>query len=124
MVEVAEDASFRRVVATTPAPISEASDWTCRVLVGGVKASRTYWYRFTDAEGLGSRIGRTSTAPADNDPRPVSFAFVSCQNANDGAQNAHRRMIYEITPSFRTRRSVASAQTCPRRNALRRPCHR
>jgi alkaline phosphatase D len=95
MVEVAEDASFRRVVATTPAPISEASDWTCRVLVGGLKASRIYWYRFTDPEGLGSRIGRTGTAPADNDPRPVSFAFVSCQNANDGAQNAYRRMIYE-----------------------------
>ena len=25
------------------------SDWTCRVLVGGLKPAREYWYRFTDA---------------------------------------------------------------------------
>src|SRR5580700_11636656 len=33
-VEVAEDERFTRVVATAVAPVSEASDWTCRVLVG------------------------------------------------------------------------------------------
>ena len=54
-----------------------------------------YWYRFTDADGFGSRIGRTLTAPSDDDPRPVRFAFVSCQNVNQGAQNAYRRMIFE-----------------------------
>ena len=48
-VEVAEDEAFRRVVAHAPAPVSAASDWTTRVLVGGLKPSRTYWYRFTDA---------------------------------------------------------------------------
>jgi alkaline phosphatase D len=94
-VEVAEDERFARVVATASAPISAASDWTCRVLVGGLKPSRVYWYRFTDSEGFGSRIGRTLTAPALDDPRPVRFVFVSCQNANDGAQNAYRRMIFE-----------------------------
>ena len=30
-----------------------------------------------------------------DDARPVRFAFVSCQNANQGAQNAYRRMIFE-----------------------------
>jgi alkaline phosphatase D len=40
-------------------------------------------------------MGRTNTAPADEDARPVRFAFVSCQNANQGAQNAYRRMIFE-----------------------------
>ncbi len=93
--EVALDASFREVVASQAVPIAEDSDWTCRVLVGGLKPSRVYWYRFTDAHGFGSRIGRTITAPADDDPRPVRFAFVSCQNANLGAQNAYRRMIFE-----------------------------
>ena len=83
-VEVAEDKSFRRVIATAPAPISAASDWTCRVLVGGLKPASVYWYRFTDEDGNGSRIGRTLTAPADDDPRPVRFAFVSCQNVNRG----------------------------------------
>jgi len=94
-VEVAEDAGFHRVVATAEAPVSAESDWTCRVLAGGLKPSTVYWYRFTDARGNGSRIGRTITAPTDQDERPVRFAFVSCQNANDGAQNAYRRMIYE-----------------------------
>ena len=94
-VEVSEDEAFTQIIATAEAPISEASDWTCRVLVGGLKPAHVYWYRFTDADGNGSRIGRTITAPADDDPRPVRFAFVSCQNANQGAQNAYRRMIYE-----------------------------
>jgi len=94
-VEVAEDESFRHVIATAQAPISAESDWTCRALVGGLKPRTVYWYRFTDPQGFGSRIGRTMTAPADDDPKPVHFAFVSCQNANDGAQNAYRRMIFE-----------------------------
>jgi len=94
-VEVAEDQSFQRVVATASAEVSAAADWTCRVLVGGLKPARVYWYRFTDPNGFGSRIGRTITAPADIDSRPVRFAFVSCQNANHGAQNAYRRMIFE-----------------------------
>ena len=62
-VEVAEDEGFRRVVAQARVPISQASDWTGRVLVGGLKPARVYWYRFTDADGFGSRIGRTITAP-------------------------------------------------------------
>ncbi len=94
-VEVSEDELFARVVASAAAPISAASDWTCRVLVGGLKPNHVYWYRFTDSEGFGSRVGRTITAPAVDDPNPVRFVFVSCQNANDGAQNAYRRMIFE-----------------------------
>ena len=94
-VEVAEDQSFQHVVATARTPVSAASDWTCRVLVGGLKPAQVYWYRFADKEGNGSRVGRTITAPDTSDARPVSFAFVSCQNANQGAQNAYRRMIFE-----------------------------
>ena len=94
-VEVAEDEAFRRVVAQSEAPASAAADWTTRVLVGGLKPSRTYWYRFSDVQGNGSRIGRTITAPADDDPRPVNFAFVSCQSVNEGTLNAYRRMIFE-----------------------------
>ena len=94
-VEVAEDANFRRVVATAPAPVSAASDWTSRVLVGGLKPARTYWYRFTDAHGNGSRVGRTITAPLPDDPRPVTFAFVSCQDVNESKLNGYRRMIFE-----------------------------
>jgi alkaline phosphatase D len=94
-VEVAEDEAFRRVIAHAPAPVSSAADWTARVLIGGLEPARTYWYRFTDADGNGSRVGRTITAPLPNDPRTVNFAFVSCQDVNEGKLNAFRRMIYE-----------------------------
>ncbi|WP_294054469.1 alkaline phosphatase D family protein [Sphingomonas sp.] len=94
-VEVALDSEFRRVVATARAPVLAAADWTCRALVGGLSAATTYWYRFTDATGAGSRIGRTITAPRADDPRPVRFAFVSCNSVNEGAQNAYARMIWE-----------------------------
>jgi alkaline phosphatase D len=94
-VEVATDPEFRRVVANASAPVSAAADWTSRVLVGGLKPATTYWYRFTDADGNGSRIGRTITAPRPDDPRAVNFAFVSCQTVNEGALNGYRRMIFE-----------------------------
>lgn len=94
-VEVAEDEAFHRVVAQAPAPVSSASDWTARVLIGGLQPACVYWYRFTDAEGNGSRIGRTITAPSPDDRRPVNFAFVSCQDINEGKLNGYRRMIYE-----------------------------
>jgi alkaline phosphatase D len=94
-VEVAEDPAFERVVATARTRALAAADHTCRVLVGGLAAARVYWYRFSDDLGRGSRVGRTRTAPAANDPAPVRFAFVSCQNVCEGAQNAYRRMIFE-----------------------------
>lgn len=95
VVEVAEDEAFRRAVAQERALVSSAADWTVRVLVGGLKPGRTYWYRFTDGEGNGSRVGRTITAPLADDPRKVNFAFVSCQDVNEGKLNGYRRMIYE-----------------------------
>ena len=94
-VEIAEESAFQRVVSTADVPVSAAADWTCRVLVGGLKPAQVYWYRFADKAGMGSRVGRTITAPLPDDPRPVKFVFISCQNANQGAQNAYRRMIFE-----------------------------
>ena len=94
-VEVAEDEAFQHVIAHAPAPVSAASDWTTRVLVAGLSPSHVYWYRFTDEEGHGSRTGRTITAPAADNPRPINFAFVSCQDLNEGKLNAYRRMIFE-----------------------------
>jgi alkaline phosphatase D len=94
-VEVAEDQAFRRVIAHAQAPVSSAADWTARVLIAGLEPARTYWYRFTDADGNGSRVGRTITAPLPDDSRKVNFAFVSCQDINEGKLNGSRRMIYE-----------------------------
>ena len=94
-LEVAADANFTRVVAQANTNVSAQTDWTCRVLATGLKPRTVYWYRFTDEQAHGSRVGRTITAPAPNDRRPVSFAFVSCQMVPAGACNAYRRMIWE-----------------------------
>jgi hypothetical protein len=80
-VEVAEDAAFERVVTSTPTHTQAASDWTSRVLVGGLAPNTVYWYRFTDERGYGSRVGRTRTAPRDTDERPVRFAFLSARRS-------------------------------------------
>src|ERR1051325_9739440 len=56
-VEVAEDEAFNRLVAQANAPVAASADWTARVLVGGLKPASVYWYRFTDPDGNGSRIG-------------------------------------------------------------------
>jgi alkaline phosphatase D len=95
VVEIAYDEAFEHIVSSAHTTALPESDFTCRVLVGGLKPARVYWYRFIDDDGNGSRVGRTITAPAENDARPVRFAFVSCQNVNQGAQNAYRRMTYE-----------------------------
>lgn len=94
-VEIADDRTFHRVVATAEAHVSEETDWTCRVLAADLKPGCVYWYRFTDEHGFGSRIGRTITAPAHEYDKPVRFAFVCCQNVQQGASTAYRRMIWE-----------------------------
>lgn len=92
---IAQDDAFTQIVATARVLPKAENDWTVRVLAAGLRPSTVYWYRFTDEHGFGSRIGRAVTAPADDDARPVSFAFASCQNENLGANNAYRRMIFE-----------------------------
>ncbi len=94
-VEVAKDPGFRRVVVRGQAEVTADTDWTCRFMAAGLKPATEYWYRFTDADGNGSRVGRTLTAPSERDARPVRFTFVSCQDMTIGAANAYRRMIYE-----------------------------
>jgi alkaline phosphatase D len=92
-LELSDSADFSSVLASRTTVVTSRSDHSCRMLVGGLRPSTTYWYRFSDAAGRGSRIGRTRTAPARSDGRSVRFAFVSCQNINLGPLTAWRRMI-------------------------------
>lgn len=94
-VEVASDSAFRHIVARGTTQVDATTDWTCRFLAAGLQPATEYFYRFTDESGAGSRVGRTLTAPADNDDRPFRFAFVSCQDVTQGYCNAYRRMIFE-----------------------------
>jgi alkaline phosphatase D len=95
VVEVAEDPAFARVIAHSTTTVRSELDWTCRVLVGHLKPRTTYWFRFINTQGVGSRIGRTRTAPLDHEDYRARFVFTSCQDVTSGAQNAYRRMIYE-----------------------------
>ncbi|WP_333591947.1 alkaline phosphatase D family protein [Brevundimonas sp.] len=94
-VEVAGDPGFRTLVARGDVEVTATTDWTCRFLAAGLRPAREYWYRFVDEAGNTSRVGRTITAPTDDDSRPVKFAFVSCQDVTQGAMNAYRRMMFE-----------------------------
>ena len=94
-VEVSTQADFRRVTARGDAELSAVEDWTCRILAAGLTPGTVYFYRFTDDRGFTSRVGRTRTAPAEDDARPVRLVFVSCENHQVGANNAYRRMIWD-----------------------------
>ena len=61
-LEVAEDELFERVAASAPVTVSAEAGWTCRVLVGGLKPARVYWYRFSDSGGNGIVAGRTGAS--------------------------------------------------------------
>src|SRR5512142_809671 len=94
-VEVAEDAGFTHLVSRASTKVSAEADWGARVLAAGLQPGRVYWYRFVDRQGFASRVGRTITAPKEDDAAAARFTFVSCQNMQMGAANAYRRMIYE-----------------------------
>jgi len=94
-VELAKDPAFHDVVVRGKAEVTADTDWTCRFMAAGLEPATEYWYRFTDADGNGSRVGRTLTAPREGDAHPVRFTFVSCQDMTIGAANAYRRMIYD-----------------------------
>ena len=94
-IEISDTSDFRRSISTAKTTLTPDNDWTCRVLAAGLQPSRVYWYRFSDDLGFGSRVGRTVTAPAETDGSELRFAFVSCQNVQQGAANSYRRMIFE-----------------------------
>ncbi|UVH59019.1 alkaline phosphatase D family protein [Variovorax paradoxus] len=91
--EVADDDSFRRVVAKGAATATAELAHSVHVEVQGLSPGRPYWYRFT-AGGARSPVGRTRTAPADTDEasQPLRFAFASCQHYEQGYYAAYRDM--------------------------------
>jgi alkaline phosphatase D len=91
--EVADDDSFKRVVAKGAATATAELAHSVHVEVQGLSPGRPYWYRFT-AGGARSPIGRTRTAPADTHEasQPLRFAFASCQHYEQGYYAAYRDM--------------------------------
>ena len=90
-VQVASDAEFRVVVVDQRITATSASDHTVRVLVTGLEADRSYYYRFV--AGRDAISGRTRTAPAPGADVQVNLAWVSCQDYGSGFYGAYRQMI-------------------------------
>ena len=112
-LEVAKDRDFKKIETRAFIPITAETDWTCRFCAARLKPSTEYWYRFTDEDGNGSRVGRTLPAPRERDARPVRFTFVSCQDMSIGAANAYRRRGRSGDTRSARSRGAAISLTCP-----------
>lgn len=91
-VQIARAPDFATVVLDESLTATSASDHTLRLVVQGLEADTTYFYRFV-AAGDQSRLGRTRTAPPPDVERPTRFAFASCQSFEQGFYGAWARML-------------------------------
>lgn len=84
--DVADDASFTRIVATGNVTASSASGHTAKVDASGLAPGRSYYFRFT-AGAAHSPVGQTRTLPAS--ASEVKFAVMSCTNYPAGFFNVY-----------------------------------
>ncbi|MCC2279358.1 alkaline phosphatase D family protein [Streptomyces sp. ET3-23] len=90
--EVAEDASFTRVVARGAVTATAAGDHTVKADVRGLRPATGYFYRFTAGTAV-SPVARTRTAPAHDAPAGgIRFGVVSCANWESGWFSAYRHL--------------------------------
>jgi alkaline phosphatase D len=87
-VEVAEDEAFSSILAATDASATPGMDFCAHARIAGLMPGRWYYYRFRDADGAASPIGRTRTLP-DGKPDHFRIAVFSCSNGPTGWFNAY-----------------------------------
>ncbi|MGB3809765.1 MAG: alkaline phosphatase D family protein [Parvibaculum sp.] len=92
-VQVAEDEGFTKLVVERLLRADPAADHTIRVLLRGLKPDTYYYYRFFAGSDTSPFIGRTRTAPPPGSRRPVRYAFLCCQNYEQGFFSALRRLV-------------------------------
>jgi alkaline phosphatase D len=98
--QIATDDALRNVVQQGTEPALPEWAHAVHVEVRGLEPARWYWYRFRVTGGptgtVESPIGRTRTAPSLGAALDrFRFAFVSCQNWQDGYFTAHRYLAKE-----------------------------
>ena len=82
--EVARDESFRVIARSGSTVATPELAHSVHADVRGLEPGRPYWYRFLAGDEV-SPVGRTFTAPpAGSSPERLRFAFVSCQNYQQG----------------------------------------
>lgn len=90
--QLAEDEGFARIVREGVALARPERAHSLHVPVQGLRSARTYHYRFIAGDAV-SPVGRTRTAPADDEDVPrLRFALASCQHYEQGHYAAHREM--------------------------------
>jgi alkaline phosphatase D len=93
--ELAADDAFRRIVKQGDALAIPDLAHAVHVEVEGLAPAREYWYRFQTGD-VTSPVGRTHTAPAAGARLDrLAFAFVSCQNYQNGYYTAYRHLAQE-----------------------------
>lgn len=92
-VQVSADEAFSRLIVDQVVAATGASDHTVRVLVTGLSANTTYYYRFVaDSDKIS---GRTRTAPAADADVQINFAWMSCQDYGAGHYGAYRQLLID-----------------------------
>ncbi len=92
-VQVAEDEAFTKLVVERALHALPEADHTVRLLVNGLKPDTYYYYRFIAGSDQSLFSGRTRTAPLRDAKRSVRFAFLCCQNYEQGYYGAYRRLV-------------------------------
>jgi alkaline phosphatase D len=89
--EVSTDPSFRRIVSEGNVRARQEKDFTAKVDARGLKAGKTYYYRFRHGRFV-SPVGKTRTLPATN-VESVKLAVFSCANFPAGYFYAYSNAI-------------------------------
>ncbi|MFN8576472.1 MAG: alkaline phosphatase D family protein [Candidatus Sericytochromatia bacterium] len=88
--EVSEDIDFNKIVSIGESVTNSDKDYTVKVDVKGLKADKTYYYRFIYNQEF-SEIGRTKTLPLNT--RKFKIAFTSCQHFSDGYFSGYEHIM-------------------------------
>ncbi len=93
--QVALDEKMKKIVQRGKAIATPELAHSVHVEVRGLKPGQWYWYQFQAGNEL-SPIGRTRTAAAFFAPIPkLNFAFVSCQDWQNGYYTAYQHLAQE-----------------------------
>lgn len=76
---IAKDEALTDIVARQAVRALANDDHTTRVVPTGLEPNRHYYYRFAVGD-VTTQVGRTKTAPAEDDAVPLRYAMCACQD--------------------------------------------
>ena len=89
--EIFLDSGLTNPVGSSTVTTDIWSDWIAKKDVSNLQPGTHYWYRWRDAQGNYSRVGRTKTAPTGQREQ-VRLAVMSCSSIYSGYFNAYKRI--------------------------------